>query len=97
MTAVLRLFTFTCEGNKTTWEGYRAIRCAGIYRPVDIARVLYSTLDELGIDRLGGAMQRVLIVRVSPVRIYIVDAIFTTRADASVGASFISSFHLLLT
>ena len=95
MTNVVRVFELTCRGVETTWQGYSAVRCAGGYRPVDIGRVVSSTLDELGIDRLGQAMQNVMIVRASPVRIYVVDAIATTRAGLSVGARFVSSFRVL--
>jgi hypothetical protein len=53
------------------------------------------TLAELGIRRLASAIQNVLIVRESPVQLYVVDAVSITKASLAVGTEFVSSFHVL--
>lgn len=94
MTGVLRLWTTACVGTSTIWQGLPAVRCSGNYRPVDIGRIAYATLQELGISRITDARQDVLIVRDSPTHVYIVDAISTSKAGLADGGDFVRSFHV---
>jgi hypothetical protein len=95
MTDTVRLFTATCFGSETTWDGYPAVRCSGSYRPVDIGKVGAATLAELGIQEFAKAIQNVLIVRLTPVNIVIVDAIALKKKSLALGTVFVESFHVL--